>query len=208
MRLKISNIGRIYYLTYNFVMKRFLLLLTIFCLGISVHALENTITEQVTALYNSNKLDEAMKVIKNIPENDRTAEIWLLTGNILQDQDKISDAVFMYKRAILVNPDYYKPYYNLANIYLYEERPNLAIENYKKAIKLKPDFAYGYYNTGCAYLRLGDYKHAKKYFSKAVELKNTEPDFQYNLAYTYKMLNKSKKANIHLDFYNKLISEQ
>ena len=95
--------------------------------------------------------------------------------------------------------------FNLANIYLEEDRPLMAIDNYKNVIRLKRDFAYAYYNIGCAYLKLGDYKKAKKYFAKAVELKNTEPDFQYNLAFCYKKLNKLKLASRHLEFYNKLL---
>jgi tetratricopeptide (TPR) repeat protein len=47
----------------------------------------------------------------------------LLIGNILQDQDKIADAAFMYQRAIAVDPKFYKAYYNLGNIYLEDEKP-------------------------------------------------------------------------------------
>lgn len=161
-------------------------------------------SRQAVAFYNDNNIENALNILKSIPEEDKTAEDWLLMGNILQDKNQKAEAIFMFKRAILVDKTYYKPYYNLANMYLDEERPLMAIENYKYAVRLKPDFAYGYYNLGCAYLRLGDYKKAKKYFEKAVELKNTEPDFQYNLAFCYKKLNKLKAANRHLEFYNKL----
>ena len=167
-----------------------------------------TSDEQATLLYNSNELVKAFDVILAIPEADRTAQDWVLLGNILQDQDKISDATFMYQRAILINPNFYKPYYNLANIYLNDEKPFMAIDNYKKAIKAKPDFAYAYYNLGCAYLRLGDLNKAKLHFIKAIELKNTESDFHYNLAYTYKKLNKPKQAKQYLEFYNKIMESK
>ncbi len=171
----------------------------------STFAEEMTKTQQATAYYNDNNIEEAIKILQSIPEEDKTAADWLLMGNLLQDKNQTAEAIFMFKRAILTDKTFYKPYYNLANIYLREERPLMAIDNYKVAIKLKPDFSYGYYNIGCAYLRLGDYKKAKKYFEKAVNLKNTEPDFQYNLAFCYKQLKKEKLANRHLEFYNKLM---
>ena len=193
------------YLIYNHIMRKILLLSILLLISSHVFADEITKSQQAIVYYNDNNVEQAIKILESIPENDKNAEDWLLMGNLLQDKDKIPEAVFMFKRAILVDKNYYKPYYNLANIYLEEDRPLMAIDNYKKVTKLKPDFAYAYYNIGCAYLKLGDYKKAKKYFVKAVELKNTEADFQYNLAYCYKMLNKNKLANRHLEYYNKII---
>lgn len=166
---------------------------------------EMTKSEQAMVLYNENNLKSALEVLLSIKESDRTAQDWVLLGNILQDQCKNSDAVFMYQRAIMVNPTFYKAYYNLGNIYLEEEKPNLAIENYKKATKYNNAFPYAYYNLGCAYLRIGELNKAKIVFLKAIELKNTEPDFHYNLAYTYKKLGKEKLAKQYLGFYNKLM---
>ncbi len=162
-------------------------------------------SEQAILLYNENNSKNAFETLLKIKEADRTAQDWILLGNLLQDQDKISDAVFMYKRAISINPKFYKAYYNLGNIYLEEEKPYLAIENYRKANKLNPEFPYAYYNLGCAYLKSGNLKKAKIAFLKSIEIKNTEPDFHYNLAYTYKMLKKTKLAKKYLGFYNKLI---
>lgn len=167
-----------------------------------------TPSEQATLFYNENNLKSSLDTLLAIKEEDRTAQDWVLLGNILQDQNKTSDAVFMYQRAIMVNPKFYKPYYNLGNIYLDEEKPYLAIENYKKANKTNSEFAYAYYNLGCAYLRIGNLKKAKITFLKAIEIKNTEPNFHYNLAYTYKMLNKQKLAKQYLDNYNKLMANK
>jgi len=164
-----------------------------------------TPSEQATFLYNDNNLKKALESLLLIKESDRSAQDWVLLGNILQDQDKTSDAIFMYQRAILINPKFYKSYYNLANIYLADDKPFLAIENYRKANKLNNEFPYAYYNLGCAYLKSGNLKKAKIAFLKAIELKNTVPEFHYNLAYTYKMLNNPKLSKQYLGFYNKLM---
>lgn len=167
-----------------------------------------TPSKQAVLYYNDNNLKKAIDVIVKIPEDQRVAEDWLLLGNILQDEEKMSDAIFMYQRAIAVDAKFYKSYYNLGNIYLADEKPFTAIDYFKKTVKAKEDFAYGYYNLGCAYLKSGDLKHAKLAFIKAIELKNTEPDFHYNLAYTYKKLNKQKLAKQYLDNYNKLMENK
>lgn len=166
------------------------------------------ITNQANIFYAENDIKSAFNLFLSIPENERTAQNWLLLGNILQDQGKIDEAVFMYNRAIQVDDKYYKAYYNLGNIYLQDGRPNMAVEQYKKVIKLKPEYPYAHYNLGCAYIKLGKYGKAKFELLTATDLKNTVPDFHYNLAYVYKQLKKEKQAKQYLEYYNKLIQEQ
>lgn len=165
-----------------------------------------TASQQAMIYYNNNEAQKAYDTLLQIPEGEKTAQDWVLLGNLLQDQEKTSDAVFMYQRAITANPEFYKSYYNLGNIYLMDEKPFLAIENYRKANKANPEFSYGYYNLGCAYLKTGNLQKAKIAFLKAIELKNNEPDFHYNLAYTYKKLGKDKLAKQYLGFYNKALT--
>ena len=162
-------------------------------------------SEQAMLFYSENNIKGAFDTLLAIKEGKRTPQDWVLLGNILQDQDRTSDAIFMYQRAILLDPKNYKAFYNLGNIYLEEEKPYLAIENYRKANKANTAFAYSYYNLGCAYLKTGDLNKAKIAFLKAIEIKNTEPNFHYNLAYTYKMLKNEKLAKQYLGFYNKLM---
>ena len=162
-------------------------------------------SEQAVLLYNENNVKSTFETILSIKEADRTVTDWILLGNILQDQGKDTDAMFMYQRAIMLDPDAYRAYYNLGNIYLADDKPFLAIDNYRSANKINNQFPYAYYNLGCAYLKAGNLKKAKIAFIKAIDLKNTEPDFHYNLAYTYKMLNNPKLAKQYLGFYNKLM---
>lgn len=162
------------------------------------------LSQQAVAFYNDNNLEEALNTFLKVPEKYRTAQDYVLIGNILLDLEKPEDAVFMYKRAILTDECYYKPYYNIGNVCLNDDKFFMAIDYYKKAIKYAPDFAYAYYNLGCAYIKTGDLNKAKSKLTKAIELKNNEPDFHYNLAYVYKKLNKPKPANIYLENYNKL----
>ena len=195
-------------LEYNVIMKRFLVFIMAACFAaVPAFADENT-SEQAKLLYADNSISESFDLLISIPENERTAENWLLLGNILQDKGRSDEAEFMYTQSIIKDSKFYKGYYNLGNSYLEANKPNMAIEQYKKVLKLKNDYAYAYYNMGCAYIKLGKYKQARNAFLDAIYFKNAEPDFHYNLAYVYKKLNKQKDAQAYLEIYNKLMENK
>ena len=168
----------------------------------------NVNNEQIKVLYAENNIKEAFNLLLSIPEEERTSENWLLMGNILQDEGKIDEAIFMYNSAISTNVKDYKAHYNLGNMYMLQNKSNMAITEYKKSIKYNPEFSYGYYNLGCAYLKINKPRNAKWEFFKAIDLNNQEPDFYYNLAYTYKTLKNDKQAKIYLDLYDKLLEQK
>lgn len=210
-----------YGLVYNQGMKRFLFIL-ILILGLSsnstfgampwqkeeVPEVVDTVTEQAKVLYAQNDIDGAYKILIAKKEDTRSAEDWLLLGNILQDKDKITEAIYMFNQSINKDPKFYKAHYNLGYIYLIQEKPNMALDEFKKATKYKDDFSYGYYNMGCAYLKLKEYRNAKYNFFKALDLQNNSPQVYYNLAYSFKMLNNEKQAKIYLDIYNKIKEQE
>ena len=126
----------------------------------------------------------------------------------MDEKGERDNAVFMYQKAINTDAKYYKAYYNLANIYLSEERYNMAIDNYKLALKYNKTNPFVYYNLSCAYIKQGKIRDAKNALIKAVTLKSDIPEVQYNLAYVYKELKKPKIAQIYLDNYNKLTQNE
>lgn len=160
--------------------------------------------KNIIAVYNSNNLEEAYNMISAITEDERDYELWYLLGNLSQDFHNEANAVFFLQKSIALNPEFDKAHYNLANIYLKENKYNKAISEYKLAIKYKKDFPYYYYNLGCAYIGIKDYKEAKNNFQKAIKLNNKEADFYYNLAFAEKNLNHEKEAKTALEMYNKL----
>lgn len=169
----------------------------------SVSGYEGKSTE-ARAFYAQNNLDEALNVLVSIPAEYRSAENWLLMGNIQQDKSNLKDAVFLYESALMADNKFYKAYYNLGVLYFGEEKYSLALENFLNAKKYKNDLANIYYNLGCTYLNLGEFKKAKNELMYAIELKNTEPDYYYNLALVFKKLGNEKKADYYLDFYEKV----
>ncbi len=161
---------------------------------------------QINSLYAANRLDDAYNLLVSIPQDSRTSSRSEERRNIMMDYGRISDAEFMYGAAISINPKFYKAHYNLANIYLAQDKPNMAIDSYKLAIRYNKEFAPAHYNLGCAYLKIGDLKKAKNAFLDATFYNPNVADYHYNLAYVYKKLGKDKDANLYLGYYNKIMN--
>ncbi len=167
----------------------------------------NDLSKMATAFYSDNNFQQTLDLLLQINENKRSAQDWLLLGNLLDEKGEKENAIFMYQKAIFADEKYYKAYYNLANLYLADDKYNMAVENYKKALKFKKDSPYLHYNLACAYIKLADIKKAKNELIKAVTLNKNIPEIHYNLAYVYKCLNKPKIAQDYLNNYNKLTNE-
>ena len=121
-------------------MKRLLVILSLISTLSSVYAATaEELSKQATAFYSDNNFHKTMELILQIDEKERSAQDWLILGNLLDEKGEKENAIFMYQKAINANPKYYKAYYNLANIYLNEERYNMAIDNYKQALKLNKE---------------------------------------------------------------------
>ena len=181
-----------------------------FCLVLSISvsfAENNELSTQATAFYSDNNHIRTMDLLLQINEKDRSAQDWLLLGNVFADNNKLEDAVYMYKKAIEKDKKYYKAYYNLGNYYFEKGQYSLAEDNYTKAAKLKEDNPYIYYNLGCTYLKQNNLAKARANFNKAIMYNSNIPEFHYNLAYVYKLLKKENLAKTYLDNYNKLTSE-
>lgn len=193
---------------YNFGMKKFILFTFIFFSCLTCFAGSSELSKQATAFYSDNNQVRTMDLILQINEKDRTAQDWLLLGNVMADSMRMEDAVYMYKKAIEKDKKCYRAYYNLGNYYYEHGNYNEALENYTKSFKLSPENPYIYYNAGCAALKLGDLTKAKLYFYKAIMFNANVPEFHYNLAYVYKKLKKDKLAQSYLDNYNKLMENR
>lgn len=185
---------------------RVIVLLLCLILGINFCQASEELSKQATAFYSDNNYAKTMELLLQINEKERTAQDWLLLGNLLDEKGEKEQAIFMYQKALYRDSGYYKAYYNMANIYLEQEQYDMAVDNYKKAVKLNQTNPYVYYNLACAYLKLGKNRDALNALIKSVTLKNDIPEVHYNLAYVYRKMNKPKLAQTYLDNYNKLVA--
>lgn len=162
--------------------------------------------DDAIAFYNLNDIKNAQTLLNQIPNHQRNAFDYLLLANIEQDLGNETESISYLKKAITIDKNFYKAYYNLGNIYLANGENQTAISYYKKAILKNKDFAYGYYNLGICYARMQNFKTSKSYFNRAILRKRDVPDFYYNLAFVYKKLGDEKNAQKALTVYNNLIN--
>ena len=184
----------------NFILSVFLILSMSACFADG-----SELSKQATAFYSDNNHVRTMDLILQINENERSAQDWLLLGNVFADNNKPEDALYMYKKAIEKDKKCYRAYYNIGNYYLDRGQYDEAMDNYLKASRIKNDNPYIYYNMGCVNIKQNDLGKAKTNFNKAIMYDSKVPEFHYNLAYVYKKLGKNKMAQTYLDNYNKLI---
>lgn len=168
----------------------------------AAYADETDAKAEAYALYKTNNHREALLILENLPLVEKDAETFVVTANIYEDKKETDKAVENLNKALALNPEYFKAYYNLGCIFLNKGAYELAEKNLLLAIKYNKDFAYSYYNLGTLYIKTGNYNKAKKNLIQAIYLKNDEKDFYLNLAYAYKNLGKEKEAKRLLEIYN------
>ena len=79
-------------------------------------------------------------------------------GVALEEAGHRAEAIKAMSRAIAVDPDYYKSYYNLADLYLVSDQPEASLPLLQTAIRLNPDFTEAYVDMGAALMRAGRYR--------------------------------------------------
>ena len=121
-------------------MKKFLIIVLSLLFTNFIYAEENNLSKPAVAFYSDNNYNKTLDLLLQIPENERTAQDWLLLGNLFDEKGEKTNAIFMYQKAIGGDKKYYKAYYNLANLYLEQNKYNMAIDNYKKAISYNIHF--------------------------------------------------------------------
>lgn len=148
-------------------------------------------------------LDKALSINPDYPEANHRKALFLYENN------KISESLYYFKKAISSKTDFYEAYCNYGNALSKEQQFNAAEAAYRKAIEIKPDYAGAYNNLGNALLDQDDFrknfKEAEKCYLKAIEIIPDLYDAYKNLAVCYQGEGLSEKALHYFKIYNKHI---
>ena len=127
--------------------------------------------EPLLSLYRQQKLKQVLnKAQKLAKQYTKSLTLWNLIGASAAQVGKLDEAVFAFKRAILIKPDYADAYYNMGNALKEQGKLTEAIKAYNSALSNKPDYAEAYVNMGNA---LTDQKKLEKgieLYNKALSL--------------------------------------
>lgn len=148
------------------------------------------------------KASEQLEAIsREDPTNPRTYSI---LGALALDQEKFTNAVEYFERAIWLNPEFEQVYYDLAGAHLALHKPDEALSVLGKArSKFKLNFVLEFY-TGVAHLAAKKYSEAVKYLTSAEVLaKATEParlthGFYYQLGSAHERAGDYEQAEKYL----------
>ncbi len=110
-------------------------------------------------------------VITNYPKSVRAHNN---LANIYQGRRQFADAIAIYEKLTLWNPQYYIEWNNLGNAYAHEDNPRRDVERalwaFEKAMTLNPSFAEPYYNVGRVYQQRDEIAAAATLYQKALAL--------------------------------------
>jgi len=90
------------------------------------------------------------------------------------DEQKNEEAIYHYKMAIELKPDFAAAHYNLGTVLFAKQKMEEAISHYKMAIELKPGYAEAHNNLGIVLVAEQKKEEAVSHYKMAIELK---PDF-------------------------------
>jgi tetratricopeptide (TPR) repeat protein len=122
-------------------------------------------------------------VVKKSPKNQRGHHN---LGNAYMSLGFIDKAIYQYRTALQIQPNYAKVHNNLGTAYEKKGLTDKAIRQYKIALKLKTDFKDARYNLGLAYGVKGLIDKAIKEFIHALELDPYDADIYFAMGIAYK----------------------
>jgi Tfp pilus assembly protein PilF len=110
-------------------------------------------------------------------------KLWNNLGLFKQDLGDLDGASEAYKRAIGINPGYYKALANLAEINHIHGNYHAAIELYSSAISINPGFSSAYYGKASALDRLELYDQALLEYRKFIKINRDVGDITRRIAF-------------------------
>ena len=114
---------------------------------------------------------ETLKVLEIYPNEPF---LFNLLGVTHAETNAFEDAITYYKKATVLNPEYFEVYNNMGVAYNHWKKPELAVESLRQAIKTNPNYAEAFNNLGNSQKELLDYEDAIKSYEKAIKI---EPDY-------------------------------
>lgn len=137
----------------------------------------------------SGNFDKAIQILKDSIDNSSKPQLlYNELGSIyLLKQDTV-DAILSYKQAINCNPNYARPYINLAELYQSKNEKELAVNNYMEAVRLFGEFEF--------------YEEMGIYASKILHLDSTNLDahkFLQHYHYTEKDYKMALAIGLEID---------
>lgn len=136
------------------------------CLG-KLLALRGRVAEALEAYKTS------LLIQQKLPE---IGEVYINIGQLLQQQNRLNEALKFFQKAIAIAPDKGEVYVNIGHILSSQNQLYAAIKFYKKAVEVQPNKGNTYIYIGHILLQKTKIDEAIKYYKKALQ----QPETHYH----------------------------
>ena len=136
--------------------------------------------------YLKEQYPKALELYRKSLNLNNSAETLNNIGITLQAHGYYDQAEESFNQAIMMQPDYFEAYTNLANLFKATGKNILAEENYLKALKINPNSAPANNNYGLMLHQRGEYDLARQHFENALNANKSYKEARYNLG-TYQL---------------------
>lgn len=115
------------------------------------------------------------------PSASAEAYSYYARGTLLMENGEYQEAEIAFKRALAIDPNATQVHAKLAELYLYQNRPEEAFAQITIALKNQPDEPYLLFLAGAIEMSRANFKSARKYLLKARKLRPGYDDVDFNL---------------------------
>ena len=129
-----------------------------------------------------------------LSKNPQSHRAHLNLGNVLMEQERLTEAVSHFSEALRIKPLYAKAHYNLGNAMERQGRLKEAISHFSEALRIKPDYTKAHYNMGNALARQGRLDEAIEHFSATLRIKPDHEKAHNNLGIALARQGRLKEA--------------
>lgn len=144
------------------------------------------------AAHQRNRFQEAegayRTILQSVPvqhSGPEIANVIALTYNnlgvVLQQQDRLDEAIVNYQEAVRIKPDYHEAHYNLGATQHLRGDLRAAIDSYRHVTQIKPDYIEAWYQLGNAYRDNHDPRASIDCFRHVTALRPHDADAYNNL---------------------------
>ena len=149
-------------------------------------------------------------VEKSLTLDPGLVEGYVVLGDILESDGRLSEADDIFHQAIQKKPDLYIGYFYCGKVALEsgQNQTEQALAYLTKAVDLNPDFAEGHFERGRALEQSGKLQEARAEYNTSLVKDGSLSQAHYRLALLYRKLGQAKAANNELALFQKTKTKQ
>ena len=122
---------------------------------------------------------------KGILITKEPSAIYFAAGKYYFNKNDFNNAIYYFKKAIEIKPDFAEAYHNLGVAFYYNGNTNEALNFLKKALEVKEDYAKAHYSIALIYYETRDFDNAIFHLSNVIQLEPNNANAHFDLAVAY-----------------------